>query len=212
MAETITSVGLMGLPHYRNSRASMSMYEPLYDAYFTVQLTLPQSLVSSNESGGTTTGNANLLLENVTKVDGLDTNKMMSETVTQQYKFTQRSFAGGKPTETTIDVGFDFETNLSYDSSGAATPSNYIIRTLRKWTDLIYDPLTGRTGLKVNYVAPTCVITKFDRAYNPYWQWTLYNIFPITKIPEPTNDFSSNGIYKISGWKVRCDYWDEIQL
>lgn len=202
MAE-IKSQGLIGLPHFRNSRASVEMYEPLYNNIFTVQIQLPTKI-------GSTVDNTNLLLESVLRVGGLDTNKMPG-VVEQHYKYATRSYAGAAPDNTAIDVTLDFEVNLQATNSNGQ-PSAYVLKTLRKWTDLIYDPLTGRTGLKKDYVAPSVTITRLDRAQNPYHSWVLYNVFPTTAITVPTLDFTDKEIYRITGWTLRCDYWDEVIL
>ena len=202
MAE-IKSQGLIGLPHFRNSRASVEMYEPLYLNIFTVQIQLPVAI-------GSTVENTNLLLEGVQRVGGLNTNKVPGF-VEQHYKYATRSFAGASPENTAIDVQFDFEVNLQ-STNAAGQPSAYVIKTLRKWTDLIYDPLTGRTGLKKDYVAPSVTVTMLDRAQNPYWSWVLYNVFPTTGIPEPDLNYQSKELYRITGYTLRCDYYDEVQL
>lgn len=202
-AQTITSHGLLGLPHFRNSRVSMALMEPIYKNYFTVQITLPEA-IGVDEAG------TNLFLEEVTSVKGLDTHKVPTAT-TQDYKYSKRSFAMPTPGDTFIDISLDFECNLAYDGE-SGTPTNFAIKTVRKWTDLIYDPLTGRTGLKRDYVADQMVITMQDRAGNPYWQWVCYNVFPTKGIGDPGLDYNAGDLFKVAGWTLRCDYYDEIQL
>ena len=102
-----------------------------------------------------------------------------------------------------MDIQISFEVNLN------RTPSAYVLKTLRKWNDLVYDPLTGRTGLKIDYVAPWALITLYDRASNPFWQWKLYNVFPTAKIPPIDLEYNSGDLYKIDGYKLACDSWDE---
>ena len=89
MADT-KSKGLFGLPHYRNSRASMELYEPVYLNIFTVQLAMPASL-------GLTDEDTNLLLEGVKNVNGLESHSFPTTPAEQTYKYAQRSFAGAKP-------------------------------------------------------------------------------------------------------------------
>lgn len=204
----MTSVGLMGLPHFKTSRVSMEMYEPVYLNLFTVEFQLPKGLTGT---GGISDDDKNLLLEGVQNVKGLDTNKNPGVANLQHYKFADRSFAASGTDKTYIDVSMDFEINVRGSASGA--PDMYTLKILRRWNDLIWDPLTGRQGLKVNYVAPTVTVTMHDKANQPFWQWTLYNVFPTTNLPVPELDYSKKTeLYKVTGYTLRCDYWDEVML
>jgi len=196
MAEFAKSQGSFGLPHWKNSRAAQELWEPIYLNIFTVQLSLPVGVGSSEE-------NTNLLLENVTNITGLVSHSFPTSPAAQQYKWATRRFAGAKPDQTTMDVGLSFEVNTD------RTPSAYVLKTLRKWCDLVYDPLTGRTGIKADYVAPWMLITIYDRAANPFWQWKLYNVFPISQLPAPELGYLNEELYKIENFLIACDTWDE---
>ena len=201
----IQSKGLYGLSHFRNSRISTALWEPIYTNLWTVHITLPPSLGESEED-------RNLLLEGIKKVGGLNTSKAIAA-MTQNYKSSDRSFAGAGPDNTYIDVTLDFDVNLIRGSEANATPSMNQVKLLRKWTDLVYDPLTGRMGLKKDYVAPQVVITLHDKALNPFWQWTLHDVFPTTSITEPNLDYSQKAEpYRVTGFTLRCDYWNEVML
>jgi hypothetical protein len=207
-----SSVGLMGLSHFKTSRTSMEMYEPVYLNLFTVEIVLPTKLTEGGTAGAAGIPDADklLFLEGIRKVNGLDTNKIPG-VVQQEYKFSKRSFANSGPDDQSLEVSFDLEVNLRGSSAGQ--PDMYAVKLLRAWTDLVYDPLTGRQGLKVDYVAPSVTITLHDKANNPFWQWTLYNVFPSSAFNMPELDYGQrNNIYKISGFKLKCDYWDETML
>ena len=204
----MTSVGLMGLPHFKTSRVSMEMYEPVYLNLFSVEFQLPKGLTGT---GGISDNDKNLLLEGVQNVKGLDTNKNPGVANLQHYKFADRSFAASGTDQTVIDVTMDFEINVRGSAAGA--PDMYTLKILRRWNDLVWDPLTGRQGLKVNYVAPTVTVTMHDKANQPFWQWTLYNVFPTKSLPTPELDYSKKtDLYKVTGYTLRCDYWDEVML
>ena len=204
----MTSVGLMGLPHFKTSRVSMEMYEPVYLNLFTVEIQLPKGLTGT---GGISDDDKNLLLEGVQNVKGLDTNKNPGVANLQHYKFADRSFAASGTDKTYIDVTMDFEINVRGSATGA--PDMYTLKILRRWNDLIWDPITGRQGLKVNYVAPTVTVTMHDKANQPFWQWTLYNVFPTTNLTVPDLEYSKKtDLYKVTGYTLRCDYWDEVML
>ena len=199
----VNSKGLNGLSHFKSSRISMSNWEPIYLNLWTVEIELPKSINADNET-------SNLLLEGIQKVSGLNTSNAVGA-MTQKYKSSDRSFAGAGPENTYIDVALDFDVNIMRDTAGQVSLTQ--IKLLRQWTDLIYDPVTGRMGLKEDYVAPQVNITLHDKAYNPIWQWTLYNVFPTTSLPEVALDYSQKSEpYKVTGFTLRCDYWNEVIL
>ena len=203
MVNDITSSGLRGLSHFKNSRVSNALWEPIYQNLWQVEIQLPAGV-------GTDVEGTNLLLEGIKKVDGLNTSKAIAA-MTQNYKSSDRSFAGAGPDNTYIDVTLDFDVNLVRDEKGMPTMSQ--VKLLRKWCDLVYDPLSGRMGLKKDYVADQVVITMYDKALNPFWQWTLYNVFPTTSITPPALDYSQKSEpYRITGFTLRCDYWNEVML
>jgi len=197
MAENFTSQGSFGLSHFKNSRASQELFEPVYQNLFTVQISLPVGI-------GSTPENTNLLLENVISIGGLQSNSFPDSPAAQRYKWAFRRFAGAAPATTTMDVTMDFEVNLD------KTPSAYVLKTLRKWNDLVYDPLTGRTGLKADYVAPWVLITMYDRGAKPFWQWKLYNVFPMSPLNGPELNYQDGTeLYRVTGYTLAADYWDE---
>lgn len=197
------SKGLMGLSHYRASKVSTSMYEPIYKNLFTVQIEPPEGMGLTSQSE-----EVKVILEGLTKVSGLETSKSSGAVKEQTYKFATRSFAGAKP-QTTIEITTSWELNLQYENG---YPQNYTWKFLRAWNDLIWDPLSGRMGLKKDYVAPSMTITIHDRAGSPFHQWICYNVFPTDQLPDPGLDYSSDELWKIDSWKLRCDVWDEISL
>ena len=85
----VSSVGLMGLSHFRTSRVSMEKYEPVYLNLFTVEIELPSKLAVSE-------ADRNLFLEGIKTVKGLQTDAI-PDVIQQQYKFADRSFAGSGP-------------------------------------------------------------------------------------------------------------------
>lgn len=201
--QDVTSTGLSGLPHFRTSRVSMNMWEPVYLNLFTMTVQLPDALKNDVDT--------DLFLEGIQNVGGLDTNKVPAAGATQHYKFAERRFANSGPDKTTIDVTMNIEINLKGSIDG--NPDLYQLKALRKWNDLIYDPLTGRMGLKAEYVAPQVVITMHDKANQPFWQWTLYHVWPTTTLNAPElNYMTKDQVYVINNYTLACDYWDEIML
>ena len=198
---TKKSNGLLGLSHFRNSRVATSLWEPIYQNLFSVQLVPPMGLEDRSEE------RVNIILEGVQSVGTIASSKG-SSVVEQKYKFATRSYAGAVPENTTIDLQIQFALNLSYDNG---TPESYTYKFLREWTDLVYDPLTGRQGLKKDYVAPSMTVTAHDRSGVGWQQWVMYYIFPTTPCPNINLGYQQTQLFEGS-MTFRCDWWDECVL
>jgi hypothetical protein len=182
---------MAGTPHYRNSRVSMNKWEPEYLSQFEIIITPPPGI-----------SNWSLVMENVSKVSGLEINKMPG-VVEQKYKSAKRSFAGGAVDNTAIDIQIDFEVNVNDENS------SFVYKALRQWCDLVYDPLTGKMGMKKDYAGGPAIINQFQKNGDIYRQIVIPSLFPTSPIGNKDLEFASNDIYKISGFTFRCDFWDE---
>lgn len=187
---------MAGLSHYKNSKAGMNNFEPVYLNLFEVTLIPPAGI-----DPGTGQNGQNLMLEHVKKVSGLDLDKNPG-VVEQHYKFAKRRYAGAKPETTTMDVVIDFEVNLN------DVNSMYIHKTLRQWSDLIYNPLTGGMGLKRDYVGSGLIVI-FNRAGDIFRRVRIPVMWPITNIPPMELDYQSTEVYSIS-LTFAADYWEDV--
>lgn len=178
-----------GLPHYQNSKASSKWYEPFYGNLFEVSI-MPPSTVS----GGS------ILLEHVNKIGGLQQDRG-SEAITQAYKFAKRSYASGVPTETISDLKIEFSLNLN-DANEL-----YVYKTLRNWSRIIYNPLTGEQGLKKDYIG-TIIITNYNRKGDIFWQRTFHDCFPTGDMPEFALDYQATDALAMEV-NFRSDWWQE---
>jgi len=181
---------MAGLPHYRNSKAAVNKYEPVYTNLFEVTILPPPGV-----SGGS------ILLEHVRSISGLNTEKG-AEVVEQEYKFAQRSYANGRPTSTTVDLTVNFSLNLNDNKE------MYVYKTLRDWKRLIYNPLTGEEGLKKDYADSRMIVTMFDRTGDIFWQRTFHDCFIVNDIPELGLDYSTGDPLEMEV-QIRSDYWTE---
>lgn len=180
---------MAGLPHFQNSLFGINKYEPVYLNQFEVLITPPAPVL-----GGT------ILVEQVTSISGLGVDKTPKET-TQKYKFATRNYAGAKPDSTVFDLTVNFTVNLN-DAN-----SMYVFRTLRQWTDLIYNPLTGAMGLKRDYTG-TIVISVFNKQGDVFRRITCRDCFPISPVDAMELDYAGTELYEIGlTWAV--DYWDD---
>jgi hypothetical protein len=182
---------MAGLSHYQNSLSSINRFDPVYLNQYEVTIIPPPAV-----AGGP------ILLQHVTKVTGLALDKNPG-TVTQKYKFAKRNYAGAKPEQTYMDLGIDFNVNLN-DSN-----SMYVFKTLRQWSDLIYNPLTGAMGMKNDYVG-TIVISIFNKHGDVFRRITCKDCFPIKPISPMNLNYTSTEIYKIDQMQWAVDYWDDL--
>lgn len=197
----LESAGLRRPSHFRNSKVSMDKDEPLYLNLFTVTLTPPAELADPNSQ------ETQIVLEGIRSISGLQTQPGIGST-SQKYKWAERMFAGAAPGQTHLTLTINFALNMR---PGTTTNDNYTYKFLRKWHDLVYDPLTGRTGIKQEYSAGSMTITMQDRRGVPFWQWICYNVWPSGGLPAPELGFDNGNLMEAS-CQFESDYFDESIL
>ena len=150
----------MSLPHYSEDQTQKKgrNFEPVQGNLFEVTLLPPAGVTG-----------AEMLLQQVNTITGLDGLSVELAAVPQKYKFAERNFAG-MPGTTSLDITINFSLNLN-DSNQA-----YIYKTLRQWYRAAYNPETGEMGLKKNYVG-TIVVVQFNREGDIYRKVTLDDCF-----------------------------------
>ena len=184
---------MAGLSHYQNSLSAINKFEPVYLNQFEVTV-IPPSAVAGGE----------ILLQQVTKVGGLTLDKNPG-LVTQKYKFAKRNYAGAKPDTTWMDLSLSFTINLN-DAN-----SMYVFKTLRQWSDLIYNPLTGAMGLKNDYTG-TVVVSIFNKQGDVFRRITCRDCYPTKAISEMNLNYTSAEIFKIDDMTWAVDYWEDLFL
>jgi hypothetical protein len=145
-----------------------------------------------------------ILLQHVSKVSGLSLDKNPG-LATQKFKFAKRNYAGSKPENTYMDLSITFSVNLN-DAN-----SMYVFKSLRQWSDLIYNPLTGAMGLKTDYTG-TIIISIFNKAGDVYRRITCRDTFPIKPISPMNLNYTSTDLYKIDDMQFAVDYWEDLFL
>jgi hypothetical protein len=133
----------MALPHYREDQTSKKSkhFEPVQANLFEVSILPPDGVAG-----------ADLLLQHINSISGLETLYREVAAVEQKYKFATRSYAG-MPDGTANDVTINFSLNLN-DSNQA-----YVYKTMREWYRKQYNPETGEMGLKKDYVGTIVVVS-----------------------------------------------------
>jgi hypothetical protein len=185
------------LPHYRNSTASMKNYEPVYLNLFEITVQPPSGLPNWNTA---------LLMEQVIKVSGLDTDKVPTAGVMQTYKGWTRSYSNSKLDQTYVDIVVDFEVNVD------DTNSMYMYKGLKAWCSKIFDPLTGAMSLKADYAGGPFVASVYNRTGGIFRQYTFPTVWPITNINALELDYNSTDKFTITGFTFRADYFGDVAV
>jgi len=186
------------LPHYKNSKAGMEQFEPVYLNLFQVSLIPPP---------GVTVWDKELIIENVIKVTGMTTDKLPEQLIQQTFKGHKRSYAGSLVSTTHVDVTIEFEVNVNNDNS------MYVYKALRRWSDLVYDPLTGAMTPKLSYASKQSLLTVhlYKKNGDIIRTWIYPSVFPSQALAEMPLDYGSQTNYKAT-MKFRSDYWEDISL
>lgn len=189
---------MAGLPHFTSSKAAVSLFEPVYLNQFEVIIQPPVGV--SNPLGN---ANRSLLVENITQIQGLEVDKTPTP-VDQFYKFSRRRYAGAGVQDTGVRLRVQFQTNLDDNNS------NYVHKTLRQWSDLVYNPITGAMGIKSNYAGGAYVLVSiFNKQGDVFRRMKFLNCFPIKAIdPMPLSYENPGGLYTISA-EFRADYFED---
>jgi hypothetical protein len=182
------------LPHYRNSTAAMNKYEPVYNNLFEISIQPPAALPNWSTP---------LLMEQVIKVSGLDVDKVPPASAQQTFKGWTRSYAQSKLDQTFVDISVDFEVNL--DDSNA----NYMYNGLKAWCNRVFDPQTGEMSLKVDYAGGPMTIEAFNRVGDVFRRYTFDVVWPTTNINALELDYGDTGIYTVTGFTFRADFWKD---
>lgn len=183
-------------PHYNKSTAARNNWEPAYNAQFKVIITPPPAI-----SAGW-----NLVMESVRRVGGLETHKMPEIVEQSFFGNNVRHAAGSIAGANTVDLSLDFNVNLNDENSA------YVYKALRRWCDLIYDPLTGRFGLKKDFVGGPIVISAHNKNGDVYQEWKFPVVFPGQALPAREFDYNEGGIFEITDFTLLADVWDETIL
>jgi len=198
---------MAGYSHFRNSVAGRERYEPIYLNQFEVIITPPPAIRGKIGFGGS------LMLEHVLKVTNLpEYSGSGSAVAVQKYKFSDRIYAPAKPERTYHQFDIEFEINLNENND------NYIYNALRAWSDLSYDPLTGKQGLKIDYTGPSTdsasvYITQFNRAGSIFREFVFAPVFiGPKKMTETVLDYTQdNGIYRLTA-QFSADTYTESRV
>ncbi len=144
------------LPHIRNSQAGVNRMDPLYNNMFEVYFTIPAALQAQYGS------DVAVLTEQVQSIDGLGSLEKSPETVEQKFMGTTRTYLQSKLDTTSHELTIKLALNLRNGTD------NFIYKLFMAWRNLCYNPATGETTLKIDYVADWLKVVIANRAGDIY--------------------------------------------
>ena len=183
---------MAGLPHWKNSRAAVNYYEPVFQNQYEIIITPPAAI----------TQDVDLLVEHVLTVDGIP--EILPEVVEQKYKFATRSFSASKPANTIADLTIKFTVNLNEENN------MYIYNTLRGWADIHYNPLSGSQGLKVNQYGEI-YLTIFNKEGDIFSEYNFTPVIMNGPLSAIKLDYNDTALYEITA-KFRADNWNHKRI
>ena len=190
---------MAGLPHFTSAKAAVQLYEPVYLNQFEVIIQPPVGVSNPVGNPGRT-----LLVENVLSVSGITVDKN-PQPLEQRYKFSKRRYAGGAIDDTGVKVRIEFETNLDDNNS------NYVFKSLRQWSDLVYNPITGAMGIKSVYAGGTYIlISVFNKQGDVFRRIKLLNCFPVDQIKSLDLDYTNGTTPHKIALSFRADYFEDV--
>lgn len=179
--------------HFKQSKVSNSLDEPVYLTLFRQTIVLPPPL---RETFGT-----ELVHEQIKRIGGLTFDKL-PETVEQMYKTHKRRFMG-VVTDTNVDIEIEYEVNV--DPQGRMYPYN----VMTAWSKLLYDPNTGFQSIKRDYVG-SMTIEVFTKDGQVIRRSFVPIMFPITPPNEMELAHADEAIYTMSVTYAAENFTDEI--
>jgi hypothetical protein len=180
----------MALPHFRNLVSTNTQWEPIYSNLFEIVVTLP-SIIE-------TTSAQQILLENATKIDGLEKLTPMLDQGEQRFKYSQRGYLR-TPKQTDVDFGITFNINQNQNKSVETWTH------LKRWYDLIWNSQTGELHYKRDYIGGV-TLHIHDRTGEVVRRIDYVNTW-IKGISELNFEWGNTDIIKEVNASFIADYW-----
>lgn len=150
------------LSHFINSTAARDNFDIVHNNLFRVTMIPPAAIAPEP-----------LITEHVMSVTGFT--DRYPELVEQQFLQAKRKTVGVAPSDTTQEITILFSLNRNNKKQ------NYVWNFVKSWRRLAFNPATGETGLKKDYVG-TIIVEQFDRKGDIMSTKTYHNAFPTGEI------------------------------
>lgn len=188
----------MALPHIKNSKAGINREEPMYGNLFEVYFSIPAAL-----QGEVGAEDVNVLTEQVTKIDGLDTLTKSPGVQQQTFMGSKRSYLDSTLDDTTHEITIELNLNMKNGTD------NYIFKLFKAWNKLGYDLSTGERALKNDYVSDFLRVVIHNRAGDIYKQVTYHDVILTEVSGVGSFDYTDTNLKTLS-IKFKSDWADDI--
>ena len=84
----------------------------------------------------------------------------------------------------------------------------YVYKVFREWADLLYNPLTGAQGLKINYCG-NMVINVFNKQGDVHRRITLKDVFIANRLKPMELSYLGTELYTLEV-QFASDYFDDV--
>ena len=181
------------LPHFRNIQTANTIWEPIYQNLFEVNIALPPVITTNS------TENTRLLLENATNIS-LDLTSDITEAI-QKFKYSTRVYA------TTPDVGAatkEFQIKFNMNQNEQKAVETWVL--LKRWYDLAWNSQTGELHYKSDMIGQITA-NIHDRTGEVIRRVDFINC-QIYGLADGWNlDYSANTEIQSCTANWVCDYW-----
>ena len=186
------------LPHIKNVKSGINLYDPNHSSIFEVYIDLPQALLSN----GFTEEDGLLLTQQVTNVSGLDVLQKTPDAGQQKFFGVDVSYANPTLDNTYAEITMNFNLNLRN------VTDNFVLKIFKAWANLNYDLSDGTRSLKTEYISPGMRIAEANRN-GVVWRSYRFNHVILKGISNIDSlDYTQNEARQLTV-VFRSDYWDD---
>jgi len=183
------------LPHFTNLQTTQNFNEAVHPSLYEVIFILPTLLQGRDDV---------VLLENATKVSGLNLQPDISPNKDQRFKYSNRAYLT-LPTDTTKEVTISF--NVNQNGQGAI----FVWNILKAWYDLVWNSQDGSTHYKAD-INGSIIVNQHDKKGFVIRRVTLHNaqLYGLSDPGTDSLDWSQNSsIVSDVSAKFIADYWTD---
>lgn len=184
------------LPHYKNSRAAVNAWEPVFLNQFDVVITPPQKIYGDGYY-------TDLLIEEVKSVSGLP-EITPTGVVEQQFMWAKRVFSKPVPENPIANLEMRFEVNVNNRGH------MYAYEMLRAWANLSFDPMRGSHGMRPEYSGEITVMMQ-TKARRTIRTFNFKNVFMDSSMTPMDLDYLNGEIYVLTVRFV-SDNWVDSRI